>query len=618
MSPRKSILWKIPVLLLEVALICTLTATFSFADDEDGEKVKLVDPPMVWSTICYHDFLVTEYVPPTCSNSGYEIQTCPYCGETRQQTIPATGNHQWVDSVVGATCESVGYTVHTCAVCGSSYTDGQTPALGHAFGGWTTIGAPTCANDGSESRTCSNCGATETRSIPAAGNHQWATTSVAATCESGGYTLYTCSTCGSSHKENETPALGHNFKGWTTKKSATCAAEGVMSRACRTCGYVETQSIPKTDTHGFKNKTVKATCEEDGYTEHVCQICGYSYKDNITPKLGHNWGDWHTITAPSCSREGTAARGCKTCNKSENKALPKNDTHAFVERTVAATCKDEGYVEHTCKSCGYSYKDNMTPKTTTHTYVESVVASDCKNQGYTLHKCRICGDEYKDNFTPTKSHFYKITETTATCEHEGVQTYTCLWCGDTYQKEAPKQSCRTSDKVVIPATPTSHGESYYTCKWCGKQSTPTKIEHYYVATEAHKPNGSSKGGITFTCTICGDSYTTSTYDESLDYGIELSKTDKSDEEKLNDIFTASNYYKSDCVIASARIANMCRSNGIECKIVSINDVDQQARFNYSDADKERAAQTGFYPNGIGINHHWVICTIDGKTYEFGL
>ena len=146
----------------------------------------------------------------------------------------------------------------------------------------------------------------------------------------------------------------------------------------------------------------------------------------------------------------------------------------------------------------------------------------------------------------------------------------------------------------------------------------SRVTHYYVPTASVKPSGGDPGYTTFTCTICGDSYNTSKYNEKIDYGLQIAKSDKSQEEKLRDIFAASAFYLGNCVIGSGNIYNMCNACGIECKIVSIHNPEQQARFGYTEEDIAYMNQTGFYPNGIGRDHHWVVCTIDGKTYEYGL
>ena len=57
----------------------------------------------------------------------------------------------------------------TCSACGETETR-AIPATGHSFGEWTVTTPATCTEDGAESRTCSACGETETRAIPATGH----------------------------------------------------------------------------------------------------------------------------------------------------------------------------------------------------------------------------------------------------------------------------------------------------------------------------------------------------------------------------------------------------------------------------------------------------------------
>ena len=74
----------------------------------------------------------------------------------------------------------------------------------HSWSGWTQTAAPTCAVDGWKTRVCTGCGFTETRNIPATGNHSWQET--APTCTQDG--TKTCKVCG---KKETIPALGHDW-----------------------------------------------------------------------------------------------------------------------------------------------------------------------------------------------------------------------------------------------------------------------------------------------------------------------------------------------------------------------------------------------------------------------
>ena len=77
------------------------------------------------------------------------------------------------------------------------------PPHSHSWSAWTQTTAPTCSSAGEETRRCS-CGAKESRSVAATGNHSWSET--APTCTATG--VKTCKTCG---KTESTAALGHDW-----------------------------------------------------------------------------------------------------------------------------------------------------------------------------------------------------------------------------------------------------------------------------------------------------------------------------------------------------------------------------------------------------------------------
>ena len=74
----------------------------------------------------------------------------------------------------------------------------------HSWSDWKQTIAPTCAAVGEETRTCTGCGATESRSVAATGIHSWQET--APTCTQEG--KKTCTVCGT---KESIPALGHDW-----------------------------------------------------------------------------------------------------------------------------------------------------------------------------------------------------------------------------------------------------------------------------------------------------------------------------------------------------------------------------------------------------------------------
>ena len=74
----------------------------------------------------------------------------------------------------------------------------------HSWGAWQQTTAPTCGKTGEEKRTCTGCGATESRTLAATGQHSWKET--APTCTQDG--AKTCTVCGA---KETLPALGHDW-----------------------------------------------------------------------------------------------------------------------------------------------------------------------------------------------------------------------------------------------------------------------------------------------------------------------------------------------------------------------------------------------------------------------
>ena len=119
-------------------------------------------------------------------------------------------------------------------------------ADGNHQGEWTVVKAATCTDDGTEKRTCTICGAEETRTIKAKGHTfgEWTVTKKA-TCTEKGSQTRTCSVCQATETQ-DIAATGHTFGKWVVTKEATRTEKGLKTRTCSVCGATETQSIPAT------------------------------------------------------------------------------------------------------------------------------------------------------------------------------------------------------------------------------------------------------------------------------------------------------------------------------------------------------------------------------------
>ena len=107
---------------------------------------------------------------PTETTPGVRTFTCRGCDQTRTETIPATGAHDYrFTKTVDPTCTDGGYDLYTCSGCGATERRNLTDAAGHKWDGGTVTTAPTETTPGVRTFTCTVCGQTRTEAIPATG-----------------------------------------------------------------------------------------------------------------------------------------------------------------------------------------------------------------------------------------------------------------------------------------------------------------------------------------------------------------------------------------------------------------------------------------------------------------
>ncbi|MCL2654874.1 MAG: hypothetical protein FWD65_04140 [Coriobacteriia bacterium] len=158
--------------------------------------------------------------------------------------VPAAGaTPVWGPWVIDATptCTQPGKE-HRIAAQGNGATEyAEIPVLGHNYVGVVTT-KPTDTAAGIETFTCSRCGDTHTKPIPALG-HDYQLTVMPPTDTEAGVKSYVCSRCGATYTEPGAPARGHDFGPWTVQTPSKVGMSGVEERVCRRCGYKETRKI---------------------------------------------------------------------------------------------------------------------------------------------------------------------------------------------------------------------------------------------------------------------------------------------------------------------------------------------------------------------------------------
>ena len=135
--------------------------------DNCGDVVSTKEIPATGAHTWDNGTVTTE---PTETTPGVRTFTCAVCGQTKNETIPATGPHNYqFTKNVAPTCTADGYDLYTCSGCGATEKRNSKPALGHKWDNGTVTTEPTETTPGVRTYTCTICGQTKSEIIPATG-----------------------------------------------------------------------------------------------------------------------------------------------------------------------------------------------------------------------------------------------------------------------------------------------------------------------------------------------------------------------------------------------------------------------------------------------------------------
>ena len=372
-----------------------------------------------------------------------------------------------------------------CSVCDAEISrDTVTiPASDHNWGEWTVTTPATCTEAGVETRTCSRCDATETRSVEAPGHNLIAHEAVAATCTTAGNIAYwSCDRCGNYFADEN----GTNER----------AAEEVF--------------IDATGIHDpVADPSVDPTCTETGLTEGShCSSCGaILVEQQVIPATGvHDWDlenpNWHTPTQDSSGIwEADVTFTCKSCNNTRTETASMVGT---LSETIAS-CTGGGNLQATFRvvfgtgTFDKTIKWNETeldpaahPATLEH--IDAASATCVKEGTNECWYCSACNKYFSDEtgsqemaegnrVIPINENAHNwdegVVTTEPTCTDAGVRTYTCQNNPEhtkTESVEASGHTLKHEDAVAATTTADGHVEGY-TCSVCDKHFSDANAEH---------------------------------------------------------------------------------------------------------------------------------------------
>lgn len=272
----------------------------------NGELVSVGEP-------LGHDYVSQVTADATCTTPGTITYTCTRCGDSYTEEIPALGHTEGESQYIAPTCTESGKYVVRCSVCGEIIKQDDLkemdPALGHEYTSTVTKDA-TCTEPGEVTYTCVRCGDSYTEEIPAMGHTAGDSEYVAPTCTESGKYITRCAVCGEPIIEDNLgdidPALGHDYVAEVTP--ATCIKGGFTTYTCSRCGdsYVASETKPTGIHTPIPAVVMKApTCQSAGIGKMVCQYCGEELGYGRIPALEHTWvtDDMGRCTCSQCGTE---------------------------------------------------------------------------------------------------------------------------------------------------------------------------------------------------------------------------------------------------------------------------------------------------------------------------
>ena len=504
-------------------------------------------------------------VQPTCGVNGNNAgKKCSICNEVISGGEPIiAGEHDYKQiSFEAGSCKDNTPTteVKKCKVCGDTKT--TTKAAECDFGTWITQSIPTCSVAGKMTRTCSECGTTEEKTIDKTPHTEVVVIAEAATCDKAGKNAgKKCTICGAITQGCEViPATGHREKvvaGYAAscgKKGLsdgsycevcnkelrvqveiaaldhiieidnaasikpTCSTDGYQVEKCVRvgCGYTNNVVLPKTHGEGLKVVT-PATCTTAGKKSGYCTSCNQTVVETIAP-LGHvvtNELSWIVLESPNCDKEGKRVATCARCGGQAVEVIPAlSHVEAVYTPAKAPTCKEEGATESKqctiCKTITVKAEKIDKLEHTFGDWTETKTAT-CKVAGVKEAVCTVCGEKKLETIDRLPHTEEIIPAVEATCDKDGsTMGVTCTVCKEVLEKvtlvEALGHNYIKDEANSVEPLCELEGKFYGTCDRCGHikdEIVPAK-GHDNDVTPGY-PADCTLSGVSDgkTCKVCG-------------------------------------------------------------------------------------------------------------------
>lgn len=371
-----------------------------------------------------HNWETINTIEPTCTEYGKLEQKCTKCGQPRTVTnvfaLPKGHDHTiLVETKREATCTLVGWGVYKCTRCDDTV-ELTIPMKEHEFNASNVVHGFGSIDDNNHTVKCANC------------NFTW--------------------------------SVKHTIEN-VPEKPATCTEAGYSAGAYCVdgCGY-DTRNVIAVNPDAHK---WGATPVDGGDGKHYT-VCIFN-QEHKKDGEAHNYGDWETVEAATCSKAGSEKHSCVTCGAVETREIPATGEHNYGGWIVIKepTCVDEGVEKRTCSVCGET--DTRTISATgNHTYPAQ--KTDDWNKETHIYICAVCGKSVTEEHKLGPQQIYKAP----TCTEPGSYKKDCDRCNysEDHENEIPALGHQWDNGTVTKAATCGEaGVKTYTCTVCKATKT---------------------------------------------------------------------------------------------------------------------------------------------------
>ena len=351
-------------------------------------------------------------------------------------------------------------------------------------------------------RTCKNCGLSETEKVNAA------VTETDQSCTTDEATVYTATFAADwaetkTYSDVKQTATGHSWDA-TTYEWTDNYSECTATRTCATCGCTETA----TSAAEFVEYE-PSTCEKEGYTLYKASDFGedakswtetqYRTKPDTTP-VEHDWGE----TTYTWSTDHSACTAKRVCKLNEESFEELNAT--VTPATTAATCTANGKTVYTATFAeGQTWAKAQTfeepIQAPGHSWgATTYVWADDRSSCTATRACTRTGCE------ETETETVKTTSATTfdpTCTKKGKTTYTADFKADWTEDQTKEVEIAALGHDWQNVTYT-WADDYSTCtmtRACKRNHDHDQTETVVAALSQVEPTCTEKGTNTYTATF---------------------------------------------------------------------------------------------------------------------